>query len=66
MKNLFSSYTYTWWQMGVFKISLLSIGLIAGAYLSSFVLGAVWIFVGIAVLATGYVIMASLTGPNKK
>ena len=66
MKNLFSSYTYTWWQMGVFKISLLSIGLIAGAYLSSFVLGAVWIFVGIAVLATCYVIMASLTGPNKK
>lgn len=66
MKNLFRSYTYTWWQMGVFKISLLSIGLIAGAYLSSFVLGVVWLIVAVAALATGYVIMASLTGPNKK
>lgn len=66
MKNLFRSYTYTWWQMGIFKISLLSIGLIAGAYLSSFVLGVVWLIVAVAALATGYVIMASLTGPNKK
>lgn len=66
MKNLFRSYTYTWWQMRIFKISLLSIGLIAGAYLSSSVQGVVWLVVAIAALATGYVIMASLTGPNKK
>ena len=66
MKNLFSSYTYTWWQMGVFKVSLLAIGMIAGAYLAAFVIGFLWLFIALAVLSTGYVIVASLTGPNKK
>ena len=66
MKNLFSSYTYTWWQMGVFKVSLLAIGMIAGAYLAAFVMDALWLFAALAVLSTGYVIVASLTGPNKK
>ena len=66
MKNLFSSYTYTWWQMGVFKVSLLAIGMIAGAYLAAFVMDALWLFIALVVLSTGYVIVASLTGPNKK
>jgi hypothetical protein len=30
--QLFKSSTMTWWQMGVFKVSLLSIGAAAGAY----------------------------------
>ena len=66
VKNLFSSYTYTWWQMGVFKVSLLAIGMIAGAYLAAFVIDSLWLFIALAVLSTGYVIVASLTGPNKK
>ena len=66
MKNLFSSYTYTWWQIGVFKVSLLAIGMIAGAYLAGFVIDALWLFIALAVLSSGYVIVASLTGPNKK
>jgi len=64
--KLFGSYTYTWWQMGIFKLSLLSIGLVAGAYLASFVQSALWVFIVIAVVASGYVIVASLTGDNKR
>ncbi len=66
MKKLFGSYTYTWWQMGVFKLSLLAIGMIAGAYLASFVLESLLVFIAIAVLASGYIITASLSGTNKK
>ena len=66
MKKLFGSYTYTWWQMGVFKLSLLAIGMIAGAYLASFVMESLLVFLAIAVLASGYIIGASLRGANKK
>jgi len=66
MKKLFGSYTYTWWQMGVFKLSLLSIGLILGAYLASFVMSALWALVVIAALSTAYIIAISLSGPHKK
>ncbi len=66
MKKLFGSYTYTWWQMGVFKLALLSIGLILGAYLASFVISALWVFVLIAALASSYIIAISLSGPHNK
>lgn len=66
MKKLFGTYTYTWWQMGVFKLSLLAIGMIAGAYLASFVLDSLLVFIAIAVLASGYIITVSLSGTNKK
>ncbi len=66
MRNIFGSYTYTWWQMGIFKLSLLAIGMIAGAYLAGFVLESLLVFIAIAVLASGYIIGASLSGTNKK
>ena len=63
--NPFRSYTYTWWQIGILKFSLLAIGLIVGAYLSAFVLGALWVFLTIAVAGSAYVMMISFTGKNK-
>jgi hypothetical protein len=66
MKKLFGSYTYTWWQMGVFKLSLLAIGMIAGAYLASFVMESLLVFLAIAVLASGYIIGASLSTRNSQ
>jgi hypothetical protein len=64
--RLFGSYTYTWWQMGVFKLALLAIGMIGGAYLATFVLNALWVFIAIAVVASAYIIAISLSGKNKK
>jgi len=64
--KLFGSYTYTWWQMGIFKLSLLAIGVIGGAYFSSFVMSSLWVFVVIAALASGYIIAASFSGSNKR
>jgi hypothetical protein len=66
MKKLFGDYTYTWWQMGIFKLALLAIGLIAGAYLASFVMEWMLVLIAIAVLSSGYIIGASLSGRNKR
>lgn len=63
--NPFRSYTYTWWQIGIFKFALLAIGLIVGAYLSAFVLGALWVFITIAVLGSAYIMMVSFAGKNR-
>ena len=60
--NPFRSYTYTWWQMGIFKFALLAIGIIVGAYLSAFVLGALWVFITIAVAASAYIMAISFSG----
>lgn len=30
--TLFKSYTYRWWQIGLFKLALLAIGVAIGAY----------------------------------
>lgn len=32
--NLFKDRTYKWWQMGIFKLALLSFGVAIGAYWS--------------------------------
>jgi hypothetical protein len=64
--NLFRAYTYTWWQMGVFKVSLLAIGMILGAFMASVVLAWLWVFVVVAVILTIYVVVMSLTGANKR
>jgi hypothetical protein len=64
--NLFRAYTYTWWQMGVFTVSLLAIGMILGAFLASVVLSWLWLLVTVAVISTVYVVVASLTGANKR
>jgi hypothetical protein len=66
VKKLFGSYTYTWWQMGVFKLALLAIGMIGGAYLASVVLASLWVFIVIAALASGYIIAASFSGKNQR
>lgn len=64
--KLFGSYTYTWWQMGVFKLALLAIGMIGGAYFAGFVTSWLWVFIAIAALSSAYIIVISLSGKNKK
>jgi disulfide bond formation protein DsbB len=30
--DIFRNYTFTWWQVGLFKLALLSLGVAIGAY----------------------------------
>jgi hypothetical protein len=58
--NIFKSYTYTWWQIGIFKLALLSIGVLIGAYWHDFFLDNKVIFIVIAVIASAYIMYVSL------
>ncbi|MDP2650241.1 MAG: hypothetical protein Q8P16_01625 [bacterium] len=58
--NIFKSYTYTWWQIGIFKLALLSIGALAGAYWHEFFLDKKAIFIAIAIIASAYIMYVSL------
>jgi len=42
MKSLFGTYTYTWWQIGLLKVLLVSIGLMIGAFASGVVQSIFW------------------------
>ena len=58
--NIFKSYTFDWKQIGVFKLALLSIGAIGGAYFADFVKDYLVLFVVVAVVTTAYVMFVAL------
>lgn len=58
--SIFKSYKYSWQQIGIFKLSLLTIGAILGAYFADFVLDYLLLFVAVAVVSTAYVMIVSL------
>jgi len=34
--NLFKTFTLTWWQAGIFKVGMLALGVVIGAYWQEF------------------------------
>lgn len=58
--NLFKKYTFSWKQIGVFKVSLISIGVIIGTYWHEFFRANMTIVVITAILTTGYILYVSL------
>jgi hypothetical protein len=57
--NLFKTYTYTWKQIGVFKVALLAIGILIGSYAHEFFGSNVIPLALIAVVATSYIVYVS-------
>ena len=58
--NLFKTYTFTWQQIGVFKLALLSIGIIMGSYWNEFFSENIVFVAVIAFIATVYIMYVSL------
>ena len=58
--RIFKSYTYTWWQIGVFKLALLSIGVLIGSYWSGFWGQIPELLIVVALVTTAYTMYASL------
>lgn len=52
--NIFKSFTLKWWQTGLFKVSLISLGIILGVYWQEFFLQWVVIVTLIFVLPALY------------
>ncbi|HMQ02100.1 MAG TPA: hypothetical protein PKD79_03465 [Candidatus Doudnabacteria bacterium] len=57
---IFKNYSYTWWQIGVFKLALLCIGAGIGAYASEFFLAHMAWVIGLSAVSSLYVIYISL------
>ena len=58
--NPFKSYTFTWWQIGVFKLALLAIGVAIGSYWHEVFSGSLVILAAIAVLGSAYIAFVAL------
>ena len=57
--NLFSSYTYSWWQIGIFKLAMFTIGLAVGTYTHEWVLETMAVVVMVAVITSLYIAIVS-------
>lgn len=57
--NVFKSYTYTWKEVAIFKLALLSIGVLIGSYWSEFFISNVVPVAVVAVFATLYTLYVS-------
>jgi hypothetical protein len=59
--RILHSYTYTWWQVSLFKIAMLSIGLAAGSYFAEWVLPFMPALVIVAFITSIYISFVSFT-----
>ena len=53
--NIFKSGTLTWWQAGIFKISVFSLGLIVGSHFSEIFINYTILLFTIAIIAGFYI-----------
>lgn len=58
--RLFKSYTFSWKELGIFKLALLSIGAIIGACFADFVKDYLVVFAIVAVVSTVYIMSIAL------
>jgi putative Mn2+ efflux pump MntP len=55
--NIFKTFTMNWWQIGIFKLSLASIGIILGVYFQEFFIKYILLVGIIFVLSTLYTLI---------
>lgn len=61
---IFKSYTFTWWQIGIFKLALLAIGAAIGAHWYEFFGASLTTLIIIAVIAGFYIAFICLKQMN--
>lgn len=54
--KLFRTYTFKWWQVSLFKIHLISLGILGGIYFTEFFKQATNLFISIVVILSIYFI----------
>lgn len=58
--KIFKSYTYKWWQLGIFKLALISFGIVIGVYFHPILNDYLLILTILWVVSAGYIIYESL------
>ncbi len=59
--NLFKNYTYSWQQIGIFKLAMLSIGILIGAHFPTLVMDNLMLVALVAIVASGYTMYSSFS-----
>jgi len=54
--KIFRNYTYSWWNMGILKLTLLSIGILVGVHWYGFFLKNLFLFQALAGVLAIYII----------
>jgi len=62
--NLFKAFTMSWWQVGLFKLGMLALGMLIGVYFHAVLANYVAVLAVIAVLSLGYVTYVWLRQPS--
>ena len=62
----FKSYTFTWWQVAIFKLALLAVGAAIGCYWFSFFRSILALLIIIAVIAGLYILFICLKQSTKE
>ncbi len=57
--KLFKSYTYKWWQLGIFKLALISFGIVIGSYFHTIFKDYLLILTILWVVSAGYILYLS-------
>jgi ABC-type arginine transport system permease subunit len=55
LMKLFKTFTLKWWQTSIFKIGMLALGIVIGAYLHNFFGGYLVILIIVSALSLAYV-----------
>ncbi len=53
--NVFKTFTLTWWQAGIFKVGMLTLGIAIGAYWQGFFGGYYSLLIFLAAVSLAYV-----------
>ncbi len=56
LMKIFKTWTFRWWEVGMIKLCLLSLGLILGIYLKTYLADFVWLWWVIFAVTTAYFI----------
>jgi hypothetical protein len=54
--NIFRTWTFKWWEIGLIKLCLLSLGILLGLYFADYLSGIFWLWWAIFVVTAIYFI----------
>lgn len=54
--KIFRTRTFRWWEVGLIKLCLISLGILLGLYFYDYLVGLVWLWWGLFVITSIYFI----------
>ncbi len=54
--KIFKTWTFKWWEMGLIKLCLLSLGIIFGLYFYDYIIDLMWLWWALFIITTIYFI----------